>query len=395
MDESSWKVVEGWNYWKASPKTGIARDVTGEAWKFVQRPEAIYFYGPRRAGKTTVCMQLLERLSKQHGRASCLYINFEEPSFAGKLSTGFIDDIVQQHGKVHKKKPAFVFLDEVQGVPLWEKWVRAAVDKRECKVFVTGSSAKLLSGEFASSLSGRGFGFLVLPFSFAEFCRAVPKATLPDYLEIGGYPEALLEPDAKRRASLLTEYFEAAIAKDIAARFRVRDVPTLRTLAVHVLTNSGKLFSYNQLRAMTGLSFDAIKLYLSYLEDAFVAFQVQHFSYSLKKAMEKPRKYYAYDTGLQAVVSKSYSPDIGRRAETAVAIELKRRGAEPQYYSNDAEVDFVVREGLKPIAMNVCYSEEVPDRERAGLEEFSKKNRNAAAFLLAGEKQIERWLKKE
>ncbi|MFH1200244.1 MAG: ATP-binding protein [Candidatus Micrarchaeota archaeon] len=392
MDEGVWKAVESWNYWKRGPQTGVPRDVAVDAWRLLDGPEAVYFYGPRRSGKTTACLQLLSRLSEKFGRASCLFLNFEEPSFSGMLSTGFISEVVEEHRRRHGRKPRYVFLDEVQEVPGWEKWVRAAVDKKEFKVFVTGSSAKLLSSEFATTIGGRGFGFLVLPFSFNEFCRARLGAGIGDYLALGGYPAVVLEKNAERRMRLLEEYFETAIAKDIAARHQVRDVPTLRTLAVYALTNTGKPFSYNKLRAMTGLSFDAIRLYLSYLEEAFLVFQVPCFSYSMKKSMGKPRKYYAFDLGLQAAVSKSFTPDLGRRLETVVAIELRRRGKEPQYFSNGVEVDFVVKSGMNLSAVNVCFSKHPPEREARGLEEFAKAHRGSPTLLLAGLESVAKWL---
>ncbi len=394
MEKQIWEAIESRNYWKSPPETGVPRTVTDSAWQLLSGPEAVYFYGPRRAGKTTVCMQLLSKLSRKHGKHSCLFINFEDPAFSGMLSHEFITDAVAAHESTHGKRPSYIFLDEVQNVSGWEKWVRSEVDRKALKVIATGSSAKLLSSEFATSLGGRGLGFLVLPFSFSEFRHALPKAGFEDYLQTGGYPAIVLEKNPDRRIRLLEEYFETAISKDIASRYQVRDVPTLRTLAVYVLTNSGKLFSYSKLRAMTGLSFDSVRLYLSYLEDAFLAFQVPHFSYSLKKAMEKPRKYYAYDLGMQAAISKSYSADWGRKAEAAVAIELVRRGKEPQYYSNGAEVDFVVRDGLRPTALNVCYSEKPPAREKASLGEFEKKHRGSETLLLSGKKQIAGWLAK-
>ena len=393
MEERIWKAVESWNAWARKQGEGIPREVAQKAWEMLGGQEALYFYGPRRAGKTTVCAQLLCRLSKKFGEESCLFINFEEPAFSGMLTPALIDDVLSHHEMVHKKMPRFLFLDEVQNVSGWEKWVRSATDKGEFKVFVTGSSAKLLSSEFATTLGGRGLGFLVLPFSFCEFRQALPDATLEDYLQIGGYPAVVLEKNRQTRMRLLEEYFETAISRDIAARHQVRDVPTLKTLALYVLTNSGKLFSYNKLRAFTGLSFDAIKMYLSYLESAFVIFSVPSFSYSLKKAMEKPRKYYAYDVGLAAAVSKSYSPDFGRKAENLVAIGLVRMGREPQYYSDKTEVDFVVKDGLKPVGINVCYLEKPPARERAALEEFSAAHKNAKTVLIAGKKALGEWLK--
>ncbi|MBI2080061.1 ATP-binding protein [Candidatus Micrarchaeota archaeon] len=392
MEEKVWKTIESWNYWKEKPETGIRREITGKALQFVNGKESLYFVGPRRAGKTTVCLQILDELSEKFGKTTCLFVNFEEPSFASMLNTDFLDEIISEFIKVHGKKPKFVFLDEIQNITKWEKWVRVKVDKNEFKIFVTGSSAKLLSSEFSTSLGGRGVGFLVLPFSFKEFRRVYPKGNLKDYLEIGGYPAVVLENDPQKRVRLLEEYFDTAITKDISTRYEVRDVPTLRTLALYVLTNSGKLFSYNKLRGMTGLSFDAIKLYLSYLEDAFVAFHVPFFSYSMKKAMEKPRKYFAYDTGLQAAVSKSFSEDFGRKTENSIAIELIRRKKEIQYYSNGFEVDFIIKDGLELTALNVCTSEKVSDRETKGLEEFSKLNKTRTKILLNGQKKIEEWL---
>lgn len=378
MNNELWKIVENWNFWDKKLPGGIEREVVARILEVVNGPEAIYLYGPRRAGKTYACYQLMERL----GKKDCLYINFEEPVFAGNLTHSLISEIVGEFTKRNKKKPKYVFLDEAQNVKAWEKWVRSAVDKKEYKIFVTGSSAKLLSSEFATSLGGRGIGFLVLPFSFREFKKATPKANLEKYFELGGYPEVVTTKNSQRQKLLLEEYFNTAIARDIVARYDVRDAQTLRTLAVYALTNSGKLFSYNKLRATTGLSFDSIKNYLSYLEDAFIIFQVPTFSYSLKKAMEKPRKYYAYDLGMQSMVSKSYTPDLGRKAETAVAIELARQEKEVQYYSNEYEIDFVVKEGLGITAINASYTDKPPEREARGLEEFKKQHKNAKTILL-------------
>jgi predicted AAA+ superfamily ATPase len=392
MDERIWKTIESWNFWTREPETGIPRDITEKAKEMIHGPDAMYFYGPRRSGKTTVCLQLLSYLADKHGKHSCLYINFEEPSFSGLLSTSFLDEVVAGFVAEFGKKPGYVFLDEIQNVPNWERWVRANVDKKTFKIFVTGSSAKLLSSEFSTTLGGRGLGFLVLPFSFKEFRKVHPRSSLSEYLETGGYPAVVLEKNPEKRVRMLEEYFDSAITRDISARYEVRDVPTLRTLAIYVLTNSGKLFSYNKLRAMTGLSFDAIKMYLSYLEDAFIAFHIPAFSYSLKKAMEKPRRYYAYDTGMQAAITKSFSSDFGRRTENAVAIELLRSGKEVQYYSNDFEVDFIVKDGLSLTAINVCASEKAPQREMSSLEHFAKEHKTKETLLLSGDKQIAHWL---
>ena len=160
MDDSIWCAVCRKNFLGNGQKTGIPRDITAKALSLMGGPEATYFYGPRRAGKTTVCYQLISALSKKYGAHSCLYVNFEEPAFIGHLSPGLISDIVDRHAQEFKKPPKYVFLDEAQNVSGWEKWVRSEVDAKEIKIVVTGSSAKLLSSEFATSLGGRGIGFL-------------------------------------------------------------------------------------------------------------------------------------------------------------------------------------------------------------------------------------------
>lgn len=392
MGSRLWRAVEAWNYWKRKPATGVPREVSAKILTMVDGHEAVFLYGPRRAGKTTVCLQLLERLSVVHGSRSCLYLNFEEPVFASRLDAGLIEDMVGEFAGEFGREPEFVFLDEVQNVALWERWVRTAVDRKRFKVFVTGSSAKLLSSEFSTSLGGRGLGFLVMPFSWREFKAARSDWSFKDYLAAGGYPAVVLQADAEKRRLLLNEYFETAVARDVALRFGVRDVQALRSLAAYVLTNSGSMVSYNKLRGMTGLSFDAIRAHLEHLQDAFLVFQVPHFSYSLKKALEKPRKYYAVDLGMQAAISQSFSPDEGRRLENAVASELLARGASFYYYRNRHEVDFVVRKGRMLEAINVCSSKMPPQREAEGLAEFAEAHGKAATRLLAGEGAVRKWV---
>jgi hypothetical protein len=119
---------------------------------------------------------------------------------------------------------------------------------------------------------------------------------------------------------------------------------------------------------------------------------VPAFSYSLKKALEKPRKYYAYDLGLMSAVSKSFSPDTGRKAENAVAIELVRQGREIQYYSNGYEVDFVIKDGLNLTTVNVCTSAAAPARETIALQRFSEEHKTSKALLLKGMKETSDWL---
>lgn len=385
MKDRIWEAIKMQNRWK-NPKT-IPRESTEEAMKLMKRPEAIYIYGPRRAGKSTVCWQMIERL-----KAGCLYINLEDPALIPELEIDIFDGALKRYRKENGVGVRYLFLDEVQNVDGWERWVRLRVDRKDVKIVVTGSSAKLLSSEFATSLTGRGLGVKILPFSYREYRKAKPKATLTDYMDTGGYPAVVLEKNKAIARKLLEEYFDATISKDISSRHEVRDVRGLRLVAAYVLTNSTKPISLNSLRSMTGLSFDSLRAYLTYLEDAFLVFEVSSFSYSQKEAMQKPRKFYAYDTGLASVVAKRFSPDLGRIVENVVGIELVRRGYRPMYSRNGADIDFIFMEGIRPHALNVCWTKDMPAREMQSLEKFSEKNKNAKMRMLAGKKEIEDWL---
>ncbi|MFH0837207.1 MAG: ATP-binding protein [Candidatus Aenigmatarchaeota archaeon] len=345
--------------WVLKEKT-YERDVENEIIPYIDNKNVIFLYGPRRSGKSVVARRLLKRLPKN---TKTRYVNLEDPNLVSFLSIELMDKLtndLNQHDTV-------VF-DEVQLVNGWEKWVRKAVDTRLCNVIVTGSSSKLLSSEFSTSLGGRGIGFQILPFSFTEFKR-ITKKNFDDYLISGGYPEVVLNPDKKDK--LLESYFELSLIKDIITRYNIRDSAALRNLALYLLTNSGKEISLKKIREALGLSYDTIRQFIEYLEAAFLVFQVPFFSYSMKESLTRPRKIYSFDLGMQQYASRSFSDDTGRLAEAAVAIELRKRKYETFYWKGKKEVDFIAKKKTEIVPINVCYSKTFPEREFDGLMEFS------------------------
>jgi len=356
--------------WELREKT-YKRDIEEEILPNISSKSAVFLYGPRRAGKSVVARRLLEKMPK---KTSTRYVNLEDPKLAGSLNT----DLLEYFSEGLGKSDTIVF-DEVQLVKGWEKWVRKAVDIRQCRVIVTGSSAKLLSSEFASSLGGRGIGFQVLPFSFKEFHR-ITKKGLNSYLETGGYPEVVLNP--RKKDKLLESYFELALIKDVITRYSIRDSAALRNLALFLLTNSGKQASLKKIRNALGLSYDTIRQFLEYLETAFLVFQVPFFSYSMKDSLTRSRKIYAFDLGMQQYATKSFTEDKGRLAEAAVAIELKHRNYETFYWKNTSEVDFIAKKKTSITPINVCYAKKLPKREHESLAEFCKKNKAKKAKIL-------------
>jgi len=361
--------------WAVKEKT-FRRDIEDDILPFISNKNVVFLCGPRRSGKSVVAKRLLERMPK---KSTARYVNLEDPKLINSLNIELMDKFSEDL----KPEDTIVF-DEVQLINSWEKWVRKAVDTRQCSVIVTGSSAKLLSSEFTTSLGGRGIGFQILPFSFREFNR-ITKKSFGEYLKIGGYPEVVLNPEKKEK--LLESYFELALLKDIIARYNVRDSAALRNLAFYLLTNSGNETSLKRIRTALGLSYDTIRQFIEYLEASFLIFQVPFFSYSLKESFARPRKIYAFDLGMQQYASKSFTEDKGRLAETATAIELKNKKYELYYWKEKKEVDLIVKKKTKITPLNVCYSKELPEREFQSLTEFCKKHKTKEAMILYNGKQ--------
>ncbi len=356
--------------WSLREKT-FERDIEDEIIPFISNKNVVFLYGPRRSGKSVVAKRLLARMPKN---TITRYVNMEDPKLANFLNIEIMDEFTADL----KANDTIVF-DEVQLINGWEKWVRKAVDTRQCKVIVTGSSAKLLSSEFMTSLGGRGIGFQVMPFSFSEFKR-ITKKGFDKYLEIGGYPEIVLNQDKKEK--LLESYFELSLIKDIIARYKIRDTAALRNLAFYLLTNSGKETSLKKIREMLGLSYDTIRQFIEHLEASFLLFQVPFFSYSMKESLTKPRKIYAFDLGMQQYASKSFSEDKGRLVEAAVAIELRNRKYEIFYWKGKKEVDFISKKKTDILPINVCYAKKLPDREFQGIIEFCQAKKTRQAKIL-------------
>ncbi|MFA5247017.1 MAG: ATP-binding protein [Candidatus Micrarchaeia archaeon] len=334
-------ILREWNYWERdiSSDAGVLRDISKKIIPFLSEREAITLSGPRRAGKSTVMLQLAQEATQQAGAKSALYVNFEDPGLLPDLSLPLLDDIYNTYReRVYPKGKAYIFLDEVQNIEGWEKWLRTRYDQREdVKFIISGSSSALLSSELSSLLTGRAVNFEVTPLSFLEYLRfsdsfapkggtgretAQAKYLLAEYLSWGGFPEITLKTNAETKRKTLEAYFYATIAKDVAQRYGIRDVKALSQVAAFALSNIGQELSYNSIKNTLGISLDSARDYLFYLENAFLLYSLPYFSTSQKETLYRNKKIYAADTGLRNAVSKSITPDFGRLAENAAYLKL-------------------------------------------------------------------------
>lgn len=359
------EVLHRWNRWgSATLSPGRQRDALAQLRPFLDTKDVVALIGPRRAGKTTLMFQAMDELEARGiPREAVLHVNLEEPALQPRLGTDLLDDILRVHrNEVFPKGRVHVFLDEVQHVRGWERWARARTETEDVKVWVTGSSSRLMSRELGTLLTGRHVQLAVWPLSFAETLRfrdiplpservktAPPEVarTLTAYLQWGGFPEVVLAESDARRAALLRQYFDDVLFKDVAMRHEIRDLVTLRSLAVHLFTSTASLTSYQRLAGIFGMSLDRSVAYCSHLEEAFLVSLVQAFSLKTAERRRNPQKLHATDTGLRNAVAMTGAPDRGRLAETAAFNAMRRSTDEPSlfYGRGEHEVDIVRRAG--------------------------------------------------
>lgn len=257
--------------------------------------------------------------------------------------------------------------------PRTERWVRARNESEDVKIFVTGSSASLMSRELATLLTGRHVTFPVFPLSFVELLHfrgirpparprlagAPPRLqnALRDYVLWGGFPEVVLEESEQRRHTLLKTYFDDLLYKDVALRHRVRDMQALRALAVHLLAQTANLVSLQRTARTFGVSLDLARTYLGHLQEAYLVESLPYYSLKVTERQRHPQKVHAVDLGLRNAVCLSETPDRGRLAETSVTSALRRDPDNDLFYwKADGEVDLLVRRGnrVKALVQVVC-----------------------------------------
>ncbi|MDR2843601.1 MAG: ATP-binding protein [Candidatus Symbiothrix sp.] len=303
--------------------------------------------GIRRCGKSTLLLQLLNTQYKE-----AIYLNFEDIRLAGfdvSDFARFLNEIIKRGIKV-------IFLDEIQLIGQWEIFVNQLL-REGYTVFITGSNALLLSKELGTHLTGRHVSIELFPFSYQEYLTfknaPVTADSFNDYLTNGGIPEYV----RNSKGIILNNLLNDILIRDIAVRHAVRDVESLRQLAVYLITNVGTLVSANKLVGMFGIKSSATILeFFSYFKDAYLMEFVPQFSYSIKAQVRNPKKIYAIDTGIVTEVSTAFTDNIGHKLENLIYIHLRRMGGDIFYYHEKRECDFVVfKKGKAVKAVQVCY----------------------------------------
>lgn len=355
----------------------------------------ISLVGVRRSGKTHVLYSIINRLKKSINAKNIVYINFEDDRLF-PLELKDLNTLLDAYYEIYpskKNQKVYFFFDEIQNVKHWEKFIRRLYDTENCAIFLTGSSASLLSKEIASALRGRTLSYEVLPLSFIEFLRfkgidvdmhssksqALIKNALADYLVKGGFPE-IVNYEQSIVMKILQEYIDLLIYRDIIERYAVTNTFLLRRLVKFCYCNIATLVSFNKLYntlRSEGLSIsrNTVYEYITYLEDAYALFTVPVYAKSLREMWRNPKKIYSVDVGFKSVFDFPFSIDIGRVLENVVYLTLRAKTEKIFYFKGKHEVDFYYISEGKGHLLNVCYdmlSHESRNREIKGLLEAMK-----------------------
>lgn len=326
--------------------------------------------GMRRAGKTTFLRQLLAQRRESLPAERALYLSFDDDRLADLASDQLalmLEEYYRRHPELRGRETVHWFLDEIQLVPGWERFVRRVLDSERVEIVVSGSSARMLSREVHTSLRGRGMETVIRPFSFREFLRHRGEEPGPDaarwapaqrslvekrfreFLAGGGFPEAQGLP-AALRVELLQGYVDSVLFRDVVERHGVSQVVALRWVLRQCLRNPAGAFSvhrlHQDLRAQGhGVAKDAVHAMLAHLMDAFLLSAVPLATESERRRNSNPRKLYPLDPGLVGAFDVSGRPNLGQALETVVLNELERRKAQVAYVRTEEgfEVDFHVR----------------------------------------------------
>ena len=367
----------------------IRREVQDNIEPFIEFKEVVIITGPRRGGKSSLMKLICDDLIKKYKvpPSNILYLNFEDERFI-EFNISDFAQIYELFLQINRPTGRlYFFLDEIQNVTGWEKWVNRLYENENIKIFLTGSNASLLSSEISTALTGRNRTITNFPFSFREFLvfknyrlqendfyktekRAVIKSFFQEYLRLGGYPEIIKINDP----TLLEQYFKDIIYRDILPRYSIKKIKEIRELCLFLASNLGSIHSYNRLQNLIGVkSINTVKTYLEILEEAFLFFRINLFDYSIKRQIYNPSKTYIIDTALGNSISFKFSENIGHIYENLVFLELKRRNKEIYYWKSKKgkEVDFLIKKGLNieeaiQVSYNLNYKKTL-DREIESL----------------------------
>lgn len=368
----------------------VDRDIFSDVEKLRATPLIIVITGLRRCGKST----LMQMIRNKHAEQD-FFISFDDDRLSGFELQDFqtlLECFIELYGDQKT-----IYLDEVQNIPEWERFVRRLHDQHY-KIYITGSNALMFSKELGTRLTGRYLDIEMYPFSFKELVRFLQPTLLKanystvekveikklfnHYLEVGGLPEYVSHPVD----GYLHTLYENILYKDIIARYRLTNERNIKLLVHYLASNVGKDTNFRQLGLYIDTSSSSVADYCHYLEDCYLNFMINRYSPSLKQQQGYQKKNYFIDAALAKSIGFRISEDRGRMLENLVFLELKRKGFEVYFHKENSECDFIIKQGHEIVEViqvteRMDY-EKTKKREVAGLVEAMQNFRLTKGFIL-------------
>lgn len=324
--------------------------------------------GVRRSGKSTLLFQMMEQLLKSGVlRENLLYIKFFDDRLHG-LQHKNLNTVLEAYFSLYPEKKntekIYCFFDEIQVIPGWESFIDRLQRTENCEVYITGSSAQMLSKEIATQMRGRSLSWEIFPFSFREFLdfkqinsagsfstkkRLLVQQAFEEYWTTGGFPE-VAGLDRPLRIKIHQEYFNTMLFRDLVERHDISHPKAVTDLAHWLIDNTASLYSINNLTGYLksqghNAPKSAVSSYLEWFEDAYILFTVRIFDASLARSNTNPKKIYCIDHALVTSVGSGILVNSGHLLENLVFSALRRITPDIYYYKTKAgrEVDFIIR----------------------------------------------------
>ena len=357
----------------------------------LESSKIITISGARRVGKTYLLFSIIKQLRKKIENNLLVYINFEDERLY-PYETVYLQNFIDAYYQLfpdNRDKTVYFFFDEIQNIPQWELFVRRLYDNGHCKIYLTGSSSKMLSTDIATSLRGRTLNYELFPLSFKEYANILnldfnfysSKArshllnAFNYYISHTSFPELIHLPPEEAQKSL-KEFYELLIYKDLIDRYHIGNTALIKYLTKFLFINTGNFISYNKVyndikSQGFNIGRNTVYEYIEYLQSSYSIFTTCLFTDNLREQNRNPRKLYCLDTGLKNLLS--INPNIGRSLENIVFLHLRRSISEIYYYKGNQEIDFCYINSNRQINLiNVALQTEEQktyEREINGLKE--------------------------
>jgi len=399
-------IMSSWNFWGDKINVGIEREkYVNKILRLLKGINIVALSGIRRSGKSTIGLQVLKGLIDSGVDVTdTLVIRLDDERLINLDYSTLLRILNLYLTNVKKKEEniTYVLLDEAQEVDGWEKFVRGLSEKGKTKFIVTGSSAKLLSSEYTTLLSGRHVEVRVFPLDFREYLLfhsikvsseldlaknlETIKRLLEEYLVWGGMPQVVLNKDLS--FDLLNSFYDTIIIKDIVRRYKIRDEEKMRTLAKYYVYSTASRITFNSVSKFLKIPVMTIERYSKYLENSYLVYFLRNFSFGVKAVENSPRKVHAIDNGFIRLFNPKLSR--GHLLESVVSqhlyrYSLSRRFEMYYWYQDNYEVDFVLKGNGKILPIQVAYDiseEETLKREIRALERFKGKGGVEKSLLI-------------